>query len=381
MQKRKLILLILLFLYWLSPAQNRANAVGGNALWSTKNGEEFLDQMLQDVAAARHSVEIEYYWFDKDRSGQRVKDALMTKAREGVKVRVIMDNLVTPTVTESYYQEMKDAGVELYYTHPFEKMGPLRALGSILGPRDHRKIIIIDGRIAYTGGMNFYDQAIYDWIDTQVRVEGPVATQLWRLFAQSWEMLAGETLEPASPAPVGTVVAEAFGTEEKARLDTTFIALLKQAQEYFYLQTPYFAPPRELIEAFKTCAARGVDVRLVIPQKCDWGFMNELTREYAVELLRAGVGIYVYLGAYDHSKLFVIDDELASCGTVNMDYRSLRTNREDGFYFYDSESVAHFKGLIDHVIGQSLPLSPDSQPSEGFRRGYRKFLKVLSPLF
>lgn len=381
MQKRKLILLILLFLYWLSPAQNRANAVGGNALWSTKNGEEFLDRMLQDVAAARHSVEIEYYWFDKDRSGQRVKDALMTKAREGVKVRVIMDNLVTPTVTESYYQEMKDAGVELYYTHPFEKMGPLRALGSILGPRDHRKIIIIDGRIAYTGGMNFYDQAIYDWIDTQVRVEGPVATQLWRLFAQSWEMLAGETLEPASPAPVGTVEAEAFGTEEKARLDTTFIALLKQAQEYFYLQTPYFAPPRELIEAFKTCAARGVDVRLVIPQKCDWGFMNELTREYAVELLRAGVGIYVYLGAYDHSKLFVIDDELASCGTVNMDYRSLRTNREDGFYFYDSESVAHFKGLIDHVIGQSLPLSPDSQPSEGFRRGYRKFLKVLSPLF
>lgn len=381
MQKRKLILLILLFLYWLSPAQNRANAVGGNALWSTKNGEEFLDQMLQDVAAARHSVEIEYYWFDKDRSGQRVKDALMTKAREGVKVRVIMDNLVTPTVTESYYQEMKDAGVELYYTHPFEKMGPLRALGSILGPRDHRKIIIIDGRIAYTGGMNFYDQAIYDWIDTQVRVEGPVATQLWRLFAQSWEMLAGETLEPASPAPVGTVVAEAFGTEEKAQLDTTFIALLKQAQEYFYLQTPYFAPPRELIEAFKTCAARGVDVRLVIPQKCDWGFMNELTREYAVELLRAGVGIYVYLGAYDHSKLFVIDDELASCSTVNMDYRSLRTNREDGFYFYDSESVAHFKGLIDHVIGQSLPLSPDSQPSEGFRRGYRKFLKVLSPLF
>lgn len=381
MQKRKLILLLLVFLYWLSPAQNRANAVGGNALWSTKNGEEFLDQMLQDVAAARHSVEIEYYWFDKDRSGQRVKDALMTKAREGVKVRVIMDNLVTPTVTESYYQEMKDAGVELYYTHPFEKMGPLRALGSILGPRDHRKIIIIDGRIAYTGGMNFYDQAIYDWIDTQVRVEGPVATQLWRLFAQSWEMLAGETLEPASPAPVGTVVAEAFGTEEKARLDTTFIALLKQAQEYFYLQTPYFAPPRELIEAFKTCAARGVDVRLVIPQKCDWGFMNELTREYAVELLRAGVGIYVYLGAYDHSKLFVIDDELASCGTVNMDYRSLRTNREDGFYFYDSESVAHFKGLIDHVIGQSLPLSPDSQPSEGFRRGYRKFLKVLSPLF
>ena len=381
MQKRKLILLLLVFQYWLVPAQNRSNAVGGNALWSTKSGEAFLDRMLQEVAAAQHSVEIEYYWFAQDRSGQRVKDALMAKAREGVKVRLIMDNLITPAARESYYQEMKDAGVELYYTHPFEKRGPLRALGSILGPRDHRKIIIIDGRIAYTGGMNFYDQAIYDWIDTQVRVEGPAATQLWMLFAQTWEMLAGETLEPASPAPVGTVVAEAFGTEGKARVDTTFMALLKQAKDYFYLQTPYFVPPQELVDAFKTCAARGVDVRIVIPQKCDWGFMNELTRECAVELMRAGVGIYVYLGAYDHSKVFVIDDKLASCSTVNMDYRSLRTNWEDGFYFYDPESVGHFKAMVDQVIDQSLPLSPDSQPSEGFRRGYRKFLKILSPLF
>jgi cardiolipin synthase len=381
LQKRKLILLLLVFLYWLSPAQNRSNAVGGNALWSTKRGEEFLDRMLQDINAAQNTIEIEYYWFATDQSGKRVKEALMAKAREGVKVRLVMDNLITPSAPESFYQEMKVAGVELYYSHPFEQMGPLRALTSILGPRDHRKIIIIDGRIAYTGGMNFYDEAIYDWIDTHVRVEGPAATQMRRLFAQTWEKMAGESLEPVSPAPVGPVVAEAFGTEGKARLDTTFIALLNQAREYFYLQTPYFVPPRELVNAFKTCAARGVDVRIIIPQKCDWGFMNELTREYAVELMRAGVGIYVYLGAYDHSKIFVTDDKLASCSTVNMDFRSLRTNWEDGFYFYDPESVGLFKAMIDDVIGQSLPLSPDSQPAEGFRRGYRKFLKILSPLF
>ena len=381
MQKRKLILLLLVFLYWLSPAQNRSNAVGGNALWSTKRGEEFLDRMLQDINAAQNTIEIEYYWFATDQSGKRVKEALMAKAREGVKVRLVMDNLITPSAPESFYQEMKVAGVELYYSHPFEQMGPLRALTSILGPRDHRKIIIIDGRIAYTGGMNFYDEAIYDWIDTHVRVEGPAATQMRRLFAQTWEKMAGESLEPVSPAPVGPVVAEAFGTEGKAQLDTTFIALLNQAREYFYIQTPYFAPPHELVNTFKTCAARGVDVRIIIPQKCDWGFMNELTREYAVELKRAGVGIYVYLGAYDHSKIFVTDDKLASCSTVNMDFRSLRTNWEDGFYFYDPESVGLFKAMIDEVIGQSLPLSPDSQSAEGFRRGYRKFLKILSPLF
>ena len=252
MQKRNLITLLLLLLCWLSPAQDRSSAVGGNTLWSTKNGTEFLERLIQDIQAARNTVELEYYWFDTDASGKKVREALMAKAREGVTVRLIMDNLITPFAPESYYDQMRKAGVELFYVHDFKKMGPFSAVGSIFGPRDHRKIAVIDGRIAYTGGMNFYDNAILDWKDTQVRVEGPAAALLWEFFAQSWQKLASETLEPVSPAPAqGEVVAEAFGTSGKARLDTTYIALLDNADYYFYLKTHYFSTQRELVDAIK----------------------------------------------------------------------------------------------------------------------------------
>ena len=176
-------------------------------------------------------------------------------------------------------------------------------------------------------------------------------------------------------------MAEAFGTSGKARLDTTFIALLNKADKYFYLQTPYYAPPKELVEAFKAAAARGVDVRLLVPEKSDWGFMNELTREYAVELMQAGVTMYVFHGAYDHTKIYVTDDSLACCSTVNMDYRSLRTNWENGFYFFDPESVQHFKDLFLDVASRSVVLGSDAQPAKGFRKGYRDFLRNLRPLF
>jgi len=381
LQKRNLAFLTLLLLCWLLPAQNRSSALGGNTLWSTKDGGEFLERLIQDIGEARNTVELEYYWFDTGSSGRRMRDALMAKAQEGVTVRLIIDNLITPFAPEAYYDKMRKAGVELYYVHDFKKMGPFTAVGSILGPRDHRKIAVIDGRIAYTGGMNFYDPALFEWTDTQVRVEGPAATQLWELFAQTWQKFAHETLEPASPAPVGEVVAEAFGTSGKAQLDTTYTALLNKADKYFYLQTPYYAPPRELVDAFKAAAARGVDVRLLVPEKSDWGFMNELTQEYSVELMRAGVNIYVYQGAYDHTKIFVMDDSLACCSTVNMDYRSLRTNWENGFYFYDPESVQHFKDLFLDVASRSVVLGPDAQPAKGFRKGYRDFLRKLSPLF
>jgi cardiolipin synthase len=381
LQKRKLISLVLLFLYWLLPAQDPSHAVGGNILWSTKNGEEFMDRLLQDVAAAQKTIEIEYYWFATDASGRRMREALIAKAREGVKVRLIMDNLITPFAPESFYDAMRKAGVELYYAHPFEKMDPFSAIGSILGPRDHRKIIVIDGSISYTGGMNFYDDAIYIWKDTQVRVEGPVAGQMWELFAQSWQKFSGQSLVPPSPAPVGTVVADVFGTAGKARLDTTFISLLNRAQKYFYIQTPYYAPPRELVDAFKAAAGRGVDVRILVPDKSDWGFMNELTREHSVELMRAGVGIYVYVGPYDHTKIFVTDDILASCSTINMDYRSLRTNWEDGFYFYDPESILHFKNAFLEEAAQSQLLGTDAQPAKGFRKLLRNFYNMLKPLF
>ena len=344
MQTRNLILLPFLLLCTLLRAQVAA-PVGGNSLWMTKSGEEYLNRLLEDIDQAHSAIEIEYYWFDADKAGQLVRDALIRKAQEGVKVRVLMDNLITLTAPEYFYRKMRKAGIEVAYVHDFDKLCLGESVASIFGFRDHRKIVVIDGAIAYTGGINFNNQTIYVWRDTQVRIEGPAAAQPRAIFEQGWSHFTGGTAAPAIAAkPAGTAVVQALGTVSR---DTTlthlYVKALREAKDYFYLQTPYFGPPPQVLQALKDAAARGVDVRLLFPAECDWGFMNSLTQDYIPELIASGMRVFVYNGVYDHSKLFVTDDSLASCGTVNLDGRSFHTNWEDTLLFYDRESALEVK--------------------------------------
>ena len=267
MQKRNLISLLLLLLCWLSPAQVIFEPVGGNAVWTTKEGSVFLSRMLEDMEAAQNTIEIEYYWFATDEAGQKVRDMLIRKVQEGVKVRLIIDNFTTPMAKESFYEKMRKAGVELYFVHDFSKMGPFTAVAHYFGERDHRKIVVIDGHIGYTGGMNFYQRALTEWMDTQLRLEGPAVEQLRALFEESWKLMGGGPVEPLHAAPAGEAVAQVVGSRGHEYLDKLYIDALRNAKEYFYLQTPYYAPPPEVVQAFKDAAARGVDVRLMVPEK------------------------------------------------------------------------------------------------------------------
>lgn len=380
MKKHYLLSLLLILLCPILRAQVVFDTVGGNSLWSTKNGRLFLSRALEDMEAAQTAIDIEYYWFAEDKKGTQVRDLLIRKAREGVKVRVIMDNMVTPFAQESYYQPMREAGIDLRFVHDLEKMGPFSAVGSIFGYRDHRKIVVIDGRTAYTGGMNFYQRALDEWADTQIRVEGPVALQLRALFQDSWERMGGGPLETFTAEPAGEVVAQVVGTSRKEQLDNLYVEALKGARKYFYLQTPYFAPPPTIVEALKEAAARGVDVRLMVPAESDWGFMNMLTREYGIELFRAGVKVYVYSTRYDHTKVFICDDILSSCGTVNMDYRSLRINWEDAVVFHDRESALHFKQRFLREMAESKPINAEDQPIKGIKTLWLGFVQWLQPI-
>lgn len=378
MQTRNLILLPFLFLCIALRAQV-APPVGGNSLWMTKSGEEYLNRLLQDIDRAHSTIEMEYYWFDADKAGKLVRDALIRKAQEGVKVRVLMDNLVTLTSPEYFYQKMRKVGIEVAYVHDFEKLCPGESLASIFGFRDHRKIMVIDGAIAYTGGINFNNQTIYVWNDTQVRIEGPGAAQPRALFEQSWAHLTGGTAAPVVAAqPAGTAVVQAFGTEGR---DTTLINLyvqaLGEAKDYFYLQTPYFGPPPQVLEALKDAAARGVDVRLIFPAKCDWGFMNSLTQDYIPELIASGMRVFVFNGVYDHSKLFVTDDRLASCGTVNLDGRSFHTNWEDTLLFHDQESARRVKQSFLDLEARCQEMDGSYPQAKGLSKAWRKFLRKI----
>ena len=380
LQKRNLASLLLLFLCWLLPAQEELwNPVEGNSLWITKSGKEYLDRLLLDIDGARNTIEMEYYWFDADNAGNLVRDAIVRKAREGVQIRILVDNLTTPGLPEFFFERMRKAGAKVQYVHNLEKMCPGQAVASFIGFRDHRKIVVVDGRIAYTGGINFNNQTIYVWKDTQVRIEGPAAAQLRALFQQSWSKLTGEAVSPdIQVEPVGNAVVQAIGKESRdSTLTRLYVQKLNEAKEYFYLQTPYFGPPHQVLQALKDAAARGVDVRLLFPEKSDWGFMNSLTHDYVPELVASGIRVFMYSGTYDHSKIFVMDDCLASCGTVNMDGRSFCINWEDTLLFYDRESVLAMKEAFLSIQAKCAEMDASYPQAKGISKAWRKFLRKI----
>ena len=355
--------------------------VAGNSLWSTQNGEEFLSRAIADIDAAQHSIEMEYYWFDTDKAGTLLQEALIRKAREGVRIQVVIDNLITPMAPEAFYEKIRKAGADIRYVHDFAKLCPGQSVASIFGFRDHRKILVIDGLIAYTGGMNFANEAAYMWMDTQIRVEGPVVEQFRLLFQQGWQLAGGAPVAPMQQAVAGSVIAQAIGTRSKQSLiEKMYLEVLAGAQEYIYIQTPYFAPPQSIVEALKACAARGVDVCILVPEECDWGFMNAVTRSYFEILPPAGIRMYYHGGIYDHSKIFISDDNLSCCGTVNMDYRSFRTNWENALIFYDRESALHFKRQFLSEVEESVPVTPETKAAKGLKKTVRNVLRKWSPI-
>jgi cardiolipin synthase len=353
--------------------------VGGNDFWMTKSGEEYLNRLLEDLDQAQSTIEMEYYWFDADKAGNLVRDAIVRKAREGVQVRILVDNLVTPGSPEFFFERMRKAGADVQYVHDFNKLCLGQSVGSFFGFRDHRKLVIVDGSIAYTGGINFNNQTIYVWKDTQVRIEGPAAAQVRAIFEQAWGHFTGGTAAPAIQAKkAGNAVVQAWSTVSR---DTTlthlYVEKLNEAKDYFYLQSPYFGPPQPVLKALKDAAARGVDVRLLFPTECDWGFMNSLTQDYIPELAAAGIRVFLYDGVYDHSKLFVTDDRLASCGTVNMDGRSFHTNWEDTLLFYDKESVLKVKESYLRVEAECTEMDATYPQAKGLSKAWRKFLRKI----
>jgi len=378
LQTRNLILLPLIFLCITLRAQVGA-PVGGNDFWMTKNGEEYLNRLLEDLDQAQSTIEMEYYWFDADKAGNLVRDAIVRKAREGVQVRILVDNLVTPGSPEFFFERMRKAGADVQYVHDFDKLCLGQSVASFFGFRDHRKLVIVDGSIAYTGGINFNNQTIYVWKDTQVRIEGPAAAQVRAIFEQAWGHFTGGTAAPAIQAKkAGNAVVQAWSTVSR---DTTlthlYVEKLNEAKDYFYLQSPYFGPPQPVLKALKDAAARGVDVRLLFPTECDWGFMNSLTQDYIPELAAAGIRVFLYDGVYDHSKLFVTDDRLASCGTVNMDGRSFHTNWEDTLLFYDKESVLLVKESYLRVEAECAEMDATYPQAKGLSKAWRKFLRKI----
>ena len=325
-------------------------------------GPRKLEALLNDIRQAREYIHFQYYLFGNDVSGQAVKEALMTKAREGVKVRILHENVANYDTKRSFYNEMRKAGVELvrFYNPRFH---PLRII-TRLNYRNHRKIVVIDGRIGYTGGMNIKDRYFTKWRDTHLRIIGPAVASLQHIFLDSWMTSGGELdhnpeyffpekYHSGSDVTVpGTLINKPMQiTPDEPdsswpRLQFAYLWAIQHARDYIWIQTPYFVPPESVLEALKTSALSGVDVRVMVPAESENFFMGPAVKSYYKECLKAGIKIYERGGGFIHSKTFVADDYLSSVGTANIDNRSLNINYEVNTYLYDKETALRCKEIF-----------------------------------
>ena len=356
--------------------------VAGNSLQFFRSGEAFKASLLQEIGAAKESIDLEYYWLEDDAMGRPVRDALVQKAREGLRVRVVVDNRIIPLEKKSFFRTMEKAGVVFHFRQEFKDVRLWNLPEMAIGERDHRKIVVLDGRVAYTGGMNLCQESL-EWDDTHLRIEGPLTVSLGALFDRTWQEVSGEVPSPRplpdGPAP-GNILAQLVHGDGDEDLEAVYLTLLGCVQRYVYLRSPYLVPPPRLLEAIQETARRGVDVRILLPQKSDWAFMNDITRYYYQSLHEAGVRLYTFAPAYDHTKSIVADDCFTCIGTVNLDNRSFYINEEDTVFFY-GEDVAR-AALADFLdaLERSQEVSAEDGRITGLRKTWINFLLSIAPI-
>ena len=331
----------------------------GNSFEIITSGLRKRELLLKDLEEARSFIHIEYFRFGNDRAGREVREILMKKASEGVEVRFLNNNWSGLfSIPRSFFTRMVKAGVEeIRFTHI--RHG-LRKWLFRINHQQHRKIVVIDGRVAYTGGMNLNDNYFYRWRDTHLRLTGPVVARYSASFLQSWRESGGRVsrtpeyyltpvaAEPDAPFRDKTVqVVEGSPQEQPSQMLMGFYRILSNARKYVYLCTPYFVPPDCLLEAIREAASRGVDVRLMLPQNVDTPFLKSANRGYYTECLNAGVRIFERGGTFIHSKTLVSDDTLTVIGSSNLDERSFRINYEVDTLIYDGQTARYMREAFE----------------------------------
>lgn len=345
------------------PWQEPAGYVPGNRVELLADGPEAFSRIYRAIAAARRHIHVETYILCEDAVGRRFIDALAARRQAGVEVRLIFDNHGTaPCTSTEFLLNLDRLGIEWMVYRPPSDDGliyPLR-----YNRRDHRKLLIVDGRVAFTGGINF--DAAYSskprlsrdpdegWRDTNVRVEGPAVAQFQKLFVERWRRhrplpeLPGQALFPAL-APTGQAaikVVSSTGGQAPNEVFADYLATITGARTRVWLTHSYFMPEPQLMQALTAAARRGVDVRLVVPGFSDVLLLHPIARSSYGRLLRAGVRIYERSDAFVHAKTAVVDGVWSTVGSTNLDYRSLVHNDEVNAMILDPDLAGRMEALF-----------------------------------
>ncbi|WP_017471092.1 cardiolipin synthase [Amphibacillus jilinensis] len=334
-------------LFYMHLRNNDAILTQENEVEIFNDGQAKFDALIRDIEAANHHIHILYYIVRSDKLGYRIADALIKRAEAGVTVRFLYDDMGARRLKRHFIHRLKQAGVMVEAFFP----SPIPKINLKINYRNHRKLAIIDGKIGYIGGFNIGDEYLGEdpkfgyWRDTHLRIVGESVRNMQTRFILDWNQASKQQIlqyEPtyykAEPTgDVGIQIVSSGPDSEWEQVKYGYIKMIMEAEEYIYIQTPYFIPDESLADAVRIAALSGVDVRIMIPNKPDHPFVYWATFSYIGNMLEAGAKIYIYQNGFLHAKTIMVDGKLASVGTANIDVRSFRLNFEVNAFLYSED--------------------------------------------
>ena len=369
---------------WVLPFKNNETEI-------YTSGYEFFPSLLMEIGKAEHHIHLDTFIIASDPLGQIVADALIDKARQGVEVRVIYDDVGSWKTKNRFFERMRAEGIEVY---PFM---PVRfpIFTSKVNYRNHRKICVIDGEVGFIGGMNVAKRYIKGikklaWRDTHVKITGAAVYGLQRAFLVDWffvsrELITDHVYYPASKVAENDSLIQIVTSSPTSlwpEIEQGYVRVLASAKRYVYMETPYFLPTDPILFAMRTAALSGVDVRLMIPYETDTKIVEWASRTYVLATVKAGVKVYLYKAGFNHSKLLVADDSMATIGSTNVDFRSFENDFEANAFFYDKKIALEVKDIFlkDQEECVALEDVRNLTHRSFLQRLWESMVRLLSPL-
>ncbi|MCG1009358.1 cardiolipin synthase [Salinicoccus sp. ID82-1] len=355
-------------------------------------GEDKFEALFDDIDSAEHHIHMEYYIMRDDQLGRRLRDILTRKAEEGVKVRFLYDGIGSRKIGKKFFSELRKHGGE---TKSFSSV--VSALMRFrLNFRNHRKLVVIDGAIGYTGGYNVGDEYLGRsskfgfWRDTHLRMEGQSVHLLQERFISDWNKYGRDDSIPFEdqyfppPGPGGDMPLQIVSSgpdSEGGEIMHGFIKAIQEAEDYIYIQSPYFIPSSGILASLRVAALSGIDVSIMIPNKPDHPFVYPTTFSFSAEMMKAGAKIHIYDNGFLHAKTMVIDDKISTVGTANVDIRSSELNFEMNTFIYSEDFAAEMKSTFEADMEQSRQLTREMYESRSYYQKFKEHAsRLLSPL-
>ena len=360
--------------------------VAGNKVTLLIDGEATYAAMFEAIQNAKEHINFETFIFEDDEVGKRFSDLLIRKSAEGVQVNLIYDSYGSMNTPVSFFQRLRDGGVRVLEFNPVNPCKVLKGKEWALSHRDHRKILVVDGAIAFTGGVNI--SGVYSgssagrfrrekkdepWRDTHIRIEGPAALRLQWLFMKTWERQKGPKLPGGDYFPyveqAGNTLVRVVGSlpgESNRLIFMMYISAITHAENSIYLTTPYFVPDDQMLKALTDAAARGVDVKILLPGFSDSALVFYASRHYYSRLLKAGVQLFERRGGMLHAKTAVIDDVWSTVGSSNLDNESFLTNDEANAVILGRDFADSMQAMFERDLEESDQITPEEWEKRSF---------------